>query len=249
MIVKGKIGENYAKAGGAEVLGEALDDEVKVVIDGKNTYGQRFEQGQVWYGSGVGKVDRAGFRVTLDTGNNFRPVVGVRDVWRTDDLDGCTPLEQRIVYDLGIRTMVAMNSGSDPSLPGVRNLRYTISNSGSHDAFYRGYVSRPASRKAVGQVVKAVADSTASVLLHCHAGKDRTGWLCNILGWAAGVPKPDRDYDYMATRRYTGDAVSLAWLDAARDELAKRYGGMPEYLAACAVDAATLTKLKGRVTP
>jgi hypothetical protein len=247
-LVAGRIGEVYTKAGGVTTLGAPLADEVQVVIGGKSTYGQRFEHGQVWYGSGVGKVDIPnGARVRLDTGRNFRPTLGVRDVWRTDDLDGCTPLEQRILLDLGIRTVVAMNSGSDPHINGVQNLRYEISNSGSHDQFYRGYVSRSGSRKSVGLVVKAVARSTHPILLHCHGGKDRTGWLCNILGWAAGVKKADRDTDYLATKHYTGSAVSLSWLNAARDELATRYRTMDRYLAACGVDAATLALLKERV--
>ena len=62
-------------------------------------------------------------RVRLIAAPNFRPVRGVGRVWRADDLDGCSPLEERIVRDVGITTMVALNTGSDPSITGVRNLQ------------------------------------------------------------------------------------------------------------------------------
>ena len=128
--ITGRILHTYLAAGGAEVLGAPLHRQVKRRIDHKSTYAQRFERGTIWWGSKVGKVDRPEARVRLDSARNFRPVTGVRDLWRTDDLDGCTALEKRIVVDLGITTMIAMNSGVDPKIPGVKNRHYAISYAG-----------------------------------------------------------------------------------------------------------------------
>ena len=246
--VLGRIRTTYEAAGGARVLGRPLAAEVKARVDGRNTYGQRFELGTVWWGSGVGKVDRPGARVRLDTARNFRPVVGVRDVWRSDDLDGCTPLEERVVADLGITAMVAMNTGSDPAVRGVRRYSYPISNAGSHLAFYRGYVTRAASRRAVGRVVRRVGRTEGAVLLHCSAGKDRTGWASDLLQALAGVDEPIRDAGYLATRDYSGRQVEPAWLQASRTALAERYGTVERYLRdGCGLTTGDLRRVRARL--
>ncbi|GAB2572619.1 tyrosine-protein phosphatase [Microlunatus antarcticus] len=247
--VSGRILETYLAAGGARVLGAAVHGEVKRRISSKNTYAQRFERGIVWWGSGVGKVDlTAGPRVRLDTSRNFRPVVGVRDLWRTGDLDGCTALEKRVVIDLGIETMIAMNSGGDPSIPGVKKYRYYIDNAGENLEFYRGYVAWAASRKSVGRVLRRVARSDAPVLVHCRAGKDRTGWVCDLMQSVAGVSREVRDADYLATRAYAGSEIDLAWLNAARDQLVTDYGTLEDYLVdGCDLDRADLVRLRLRL--
>jgi hypothetical protein len=248
--VSGRILETYLAAGGAGVLGGAVGREVKRRISDRNTYGQQFERGTVWWGSGVGKVDLPARRVRLDTAENFRPAVGVRDLWRADDLDGCSPLEERIVIDLGIETMIAMNSGSDPSISGVDRYRYSISNSGSRLEFYRGYVTRDASRASVGRVLRRVARSDAPVLVHCQGGKDRTGWVCDLMQTVAGVSRSVRDQDYLVTREYSGGEVDLAWLTAARDQLVADYGTVTDYLVeGCDMDREDVTLLRERLRP
>ena len=246
--VIGGIRRTYEAAGGAAALGAPLAAEVKVRVEKRNTYSQRFERGTVWWGSGVGKVDRPTDRVRLDTGRNFRPVLGVRDVWRTDDLDGATALEERVVMDLGITAMIAMNTGSDPSITGVRRYRYPISNAGSHLAFYRGYVTRAASRRALGRVVRRVGRTDGAVVLHCVAGKDRTGWASDLLQTLAGVDRATRDADYLATATYSGRHVELEWLQAARDALVERYGTPERYLRhGCGLSAADLRRVRARL--
>ncbi|SER29177.1 tyrosine-protein phosphatase [Microlunatus flavus] len=247
--VVGRIRDTYEAAGGEAVLGAPLAHEVRRRIGRQTTYGQRFAGGTVWWGSGVGKVDRPAQRVRLDTARNFRPALGVRDLWRTDDLDGCSALEKRVVIDLGIETMIAMNSGGDPSIPGVERHQYRISNAGSHLEFYRGYVSRSASRASVRRVLRRVARSDAPVLVHCAGGKDRTGWVCDLMQSVAGVAREVRDLDYLATRSYSGRPVELEWLDAARDELARRYGTVEAYLReGCDLSATDLRRLRARLS-
>lgn len=247
--VSGRILETYLAAGGARVLGAAVHGEVKRRISSRNTYAQRFERGTVWWGSGVGKVDLpGGARVRLDTAKNFRPVVGVVDLWRTSDLDGCTALEKRVVADLGIETMIAMNSGGDPSIPGVDRYTYFISNAGEQLEFYRGYVTRAASRASVGKVLRRVARSDAPVLVHCRAGKDRTGWVCDLMQTVAGVEQEVRDADYLATHAYAGSVIDLAWLQAARDQLVASYGSLERYLVdGCDLSRKDLARLGERL--
>lgn len=247
--VAGRLRETYLAAGGSDVLGDPTGREVKVRIDGHSTYAQRYELGTVWWGSGVGKVDVAGSdRVRLDTALNFRPVLGVAGVWRSDDLDHCTPLEERIVRDLGVATMIAMNSGSDPSISGVRRRKYHIHNDGSHLEYYRSYVTLPATRDAVGEVLRTVAKTDRPVLIHCSAGKDRTGWLSDLMQVVAGVPRAVRDADYLATRDYSAGHVELEWLQAARDQLKADFGSVKGYLTeGCGLSAHRYTALRTRL--
>jgi len=246
--VSGRILETYLAAGGADVLGAATSSEVKRRISRHNTYGQHFAHGTVWWGSGVGRVDEPGARVRLESAPNFRPVTGVPDLWRTGDLDGCTALDKRVVADLGIETMIAMNDGGDPAIPGVKKRRYVISNAGERLEFYRGYVTRSANRASVGKVLTRVARSDHPVLVHCRAGKDRTGWVCDLMQTVAGVDRQVRDADYLATRAYSGADVDLAWLTAARQQLVDDYGTVRDYLVdGCGLSRADLAALVARL--
>jgi protein tyrosine phosphatase (PTP) superfamily phosphohydrolase (DUF442 family) len=247
--VGSRVRDTYLAAGGRDVLGAARHKQVKRRISGVSTYGQEFKHGTVWWASEIGKVDRPDLRVRLDSAPNFRPVSGVADLWRSDDLDGCTPLEERIVVDLGIETMIAMNSGSDPSIPGVDRHKYKISNSGSSIDFYRGYVTLEASRTSVGQVLRRVARTDAPVLVHCSAGKDRTGWVCDLMQTVAGVSQEQRDEDYLATLWYSGAAVDLAWLTAARQQLTLDYGTVAAYLVdGCGLKSSDVKRLATRLS-
>ena len=246
--ITGRIRETYLAAGGAEVLGAPLHGQVKRRIDHVSTYAQHFERGTVWWGAKVGLVDREGARVRLASAPNFRPVSGVRGLWRTDDLDGCTPLEQRVVMELGITEMIAMNARTDPSIPGVKRRYYPISNAGERLEFYRGYVTRKDSRESVGRVLRRVARTRGAVVVHCKAGKDRTGWVCDLMQAVAGVHPEVRDLDYLATRSYSGGSVELEWLEAARTQLAQDYGSVTDYLVdGCDVSRAELQRLVARL--
>ncbi len=249
--VKGRILEAYLAAGGKAVLGKPKAKEVGRKVRGHHTYAQQFEHGQVWWGSGVGKVDLPhGDRVRLDDALNFRPLIGVRDLWRSDDLDHCTPLDDRIVHDLGVRTMIAFNGGSDRKIRSVEEYEFHISNSGTHAEFYPGYVSRPDSRLCVGEALTVIAATKDAVLIHCNAGKDRTGWVSDVLQRLAGVPRATRDTDYLATQAYSDGDVDLAWLQAARDQLVTSYQDLDTYLTqGCLMTPDDVAALRRRLKP
>ncbi|KAG5494481.1 hypothetical protein GH5_02504 [Leishmania sp. Ghana 2012 LV757] len=111
---------------------------------------------------------------------------------------------------------------------------------------YRGFVHSYA--PVLGRVIKGIVDSNAS-LLHCTAGKDRTGWICYVLLTLLDVTERKRA-DYLLTNAYVGvppdawdydgadgmsaEAMEALWtaydeyLDAALDELEK-LGGVYRY--------------------
>lgn len=64
-------------------------------------------------------------------------------------------------------------------------------------AFYIGYLEdRPDS---VVNALRAIADATGAALVHCAAGKDRTGVVVAMALTAVGVPREEVVADYVAT--------------------------------------------------
>jgi protein-tyrosine phosphatase len=112
------------------------------------------------------------------------------------------------------------------------------------------------------------------VLIHCTAGKDRTGFTAAILLAVLGVPDEAIYADYSLSNRaypvfYEGTARSVqplariglypddlhvllladpAVMQALFGRLREQYGSLERYLAACAgVDARTLEQLRARL--
>jgi protein-tyrosine phosphatase len=103
------------------------------------------------------------------------------------------------------------------------------------------------------QLVRALLRPAAlPALVHCSAGKDRTGWAASILLLAAGVPEPDVIEHYVLSNAYRRDEnarvlaalpagldpdwlrpffeVREAYAQAALDALRARFGGVEGYL-------------------
>lgn len=68
--------------------------------------------------------------------------------------------------------------------------------------------------KAVGTVAQA---PPGGVVVHCHAGKDRTGLVTALLLRLAGVSRDDVAADYSLSERNLAD-LNAAWLAEAEDE-------------------------------
>ncbi|MFE2165927.1 tyrosine-protein phosphatase [Streptomyces sp. NPDC059447] len=62
---------------------------------------------------------------------------------------------------------------------------------------YKGFVTNPANRAALGAAIKDVANSTKPIAFHCSAGKDRTGVLSDTILRAVGVPASTSEQDYL----------------------------------------------------
>ncbi|MFE5863408.1 tyrosine-protein phosphatase [Streptomyces virginiae] len=131
----------------------------------------------------------------------------------------------------------------------------------------RAMVSGAGGKKAYTQVFDGIErDRGRSVLFHCTAGKDRTGWAGAALLTALGVPRETVEADYLASNDYrkaANDAilshlpaqqaavykplldVRPEYLNAGYDEVEATYGSFDRYLKdGLGIDARELKELK-----
>jgi protein-tyrosine phosphatase len=137
---------------------------------------------------------------------------------------------------------------------------------------HRGFVAGQRQRDGFGIALRMIADASMGLplLYHCTSGKDRTGWMTAIVLTALGVPHLTVMSDYLLSNdvyrtRYfklgndlakTGMMrdpgllrpileLSPAYLDAAFDEVWRRYGSFGAFLSrGLDVDGQTLLQLR-----
>jgi protein tyrosine/serine phosphatase len=141
---------------------------------------------------------------------------------------------------------------------------------------YRGNVFEPRLVDLFGRFLRAVGETDGAVIVHCAAGKDRTGLACAFLHRIAGVHPDDTIADYLLTndaarlerkmanagafverflgRRAPDDALRTwvqvypEFLDAAFDEIRDRCGSLDAYFeSVLGVDAALRERIHARV--
>ena len=120
-------------------------------------------------------------------------------------------------------------------------------------------------------IIRAVADAPpGGVLVHCHAGKDRTGLVIALMLLLAGVPDEEIADDYALTARNL-EPLIVEWLDEVSegdadrerlrtlahprreamldtlDYLRNRYGSVTAYLHAAGLGDADMERLRQRL--
>ncbi len=130
------------------------------------------------------------------------------------------------------------------------------------------FVSLPSAKDAYTRLFARLQAPTGAVVYHCSAGKDRTGWATAVLLTALGVPRETVMADYMASNGYLVEknramfsampaataaklepvfTVRAAYLNAAFDEVDKRYGSFDRYLKeGLGLNDAALARLRVR---
>lgn len=241
--------------------------------------------------SGVG--DSTVSRLPVPRTYNFRAVApGVLRpgrLYRSDALHRLRRLGREQVASLGIRTVIDLRSDLDRRLGGRDRLRGTgatrvaIPISGSMPGadlacinlsqVYRNILTGYSTELATA--IRVVATEPNPVLVHCTAGKDRTGLVVALILSAIGVDDDTVLADYAATqanlagewtermlrrvRRFrvplTDNVVQVlahSPADVLQETLAwldSEYGGVHAYLAAAGVDDATVGRLRSTLLP
>ncbi|WP_051198228.1 tyrosine-protein phosphatase [Gordonia shandongensis] len=149
---------------------------------------------------------------------------------------GVRTLRQRDVATIiDLRTDVERMLKPNRAVPGattvVADVMALAPLAGSADfpGMYRTFVDNPGARRAYGTMLASVlrtVESGHGVLIHCSAGRDRTGWASAVILRAVGVDMSVIEADFTAGR--TG--VDVRWLRGAFAHARTLYGSFDRYL-------------------
>jgi len=208
-------------------------------------------------------------------------------VVRSDSLAALTPAGRAALADYGVRTIIDLrlraeideypNPYAEPGDHGVAYTNVSVIDPAAGfppDTYtlaenylwmldhFRGYVA---------QVMAAIAGAPeGAVLVHCAAGKDRTGLISALLLALVDVPAAtiaedyaltaeclrDRDEEWLADgpgERAEREALAARFAPTAEvmlevlDKLTERYGGVEQYLTEAGVSPADLRRLRDRL--
>lgn len=211
---------------------------------------------------------------------NLRDVGGLRTVdggvirpgrlYRSGRLDDLAPEARReLVEALGISEVVDLRqhqSGHDGVGVTVHTLHLVapgktavIDPEDTYDSvadWYLRLVTMGA--ESLRRIVELVATSPGATLVHCHAGKDRTGSVVAVILSAAGVADDEVARDYSTTGTIYGDSFldslppkfSESNPEAIARFLAKlgeRYGSAAGFLEAAGVERRVLEEMRRRL--
>jgi protein tyrosine/serine phosphatase len=215
---------------------------------------------------------------------------------RSDELSDLTPDGVQELIDHGVRTVIDVRSADEIAdawdrypfrqhdIVEYRNLPFRTARDEASTAELRAAWDRAQTRhefnaidldynaRGMGAIVAAIADAPpGGVLIHCHAGKDRTGMVIALALSAVGVSDEDIAADYALTELVL-DEIMAEWFgyigvtddtekarlwdmsvpsrEAMLDTLAylrERYGGAERYLLDAGVTSEQLERLRARL--
>jgi protein-tyrosine phosphatase len=204
-------------------------------------------------------------------------------LFRADSLHRLSPQAVEILRQRGLRTIIDLRRPEEKEaapnlLAGQPGIAYHhISLIGDRDPntapahslpeIYRRILDH--SQEQIAQILTILAQEEGTpALVHCTAGKDRTGIIVALLLTLSGVPQPQVVEDYALSSHYLGESfVKESQLRAAEakvdwdlyqrfltcppeymqetlDYLTHRYGGVHRYLTAIGIDEARQTALR-----
>lgn len=226
--------------------------------------------------------------------------VGRKRVFRSERLFSLTDQDLEVFRETGIRSLFDLRSVGERSLhpnrlpegyaveefhgnilTDVRSrhsaifepLRQDPSVLGARTMMRKIYSAMPeAFAPLFGSLVRSIGNGAAPLLIHCTAGKDRTGFAVAVLLTILGVGKDDIYEDYLKTGKCEvgadrvkdiGDliesqircvpsedivdaitGVDTEYLDVAFEEISLKYGSVQNYMnIACKIDDESIEKL------
>lgn len=134
-------------------------------------------------------------------------------------------------------------------------------------AYYAAMPVLGPAQQSVATLLRTVADGPGSVLVHCAAGKDRTGWAIGTLLLVSGADRDAVMADYLLSNaateslrawmlsRYGDDfpvndrilGVEPSFLEAGWKSVDKNFGSFDGYLAAIGIDDDVVARIRRRL--
>ena len=219
--------------------------------------------------------DVAGWKTSLRLADGSTMARGV--VYRSGRLKDLTKADRAELVKAGITDIVDLRTTQvarrtpDPAIKGAEyhhiNL-FGVYSTGSptyisaakaiaaRKKMNRSFVTDAVQRRRAGYVLKVIARAEGPVVIHCTAGKDRTGWISALLQLTAGASTKDVIAEYLVSNELRKDVIKAryakvrkargtkaadidrllyivddSYLQAGLDELTKRYGDIDTFLS------------------
>lgn len=241
----------------------------------------------------VTPLGAGGSRLDIEGTHNFREVapglLRPGQLYRSDALHRLTRAGRQALADLGIEVVVDLRSDLDRRFSGRDRLRGTGAEHLSVPVLgapprtdpqdidlrwvYRTMLTRH--RSEFGTVIRVIADSVGPVVVHCTAGKDRTGLVVALVLSALGVRDEAIAVDYAVSQVNLDGVWTERMLRKVRrfrvpvtdalleilahspapvlletlDWLHHEHGGVLPYLATAGVDETVIARLQDRLLP
>lgn len=142
------------------------------------------------------------------------------------------------------------------------------------ESVYQTMVTSEASRKAIAETLTDISKNSHATIVHCTAGKDRTGWVSALLLHIAGVSQQNILNNYLLTNQYSAQSISTtlagikaqsgaaaaaayapllgvqaSFLDASYASVKQNYGSIDNYLTkGLGLSSSTISTLKSKLT-
>lgn len=173
-------------------------------------------------------------------------------VIRSDNLSKLTPADQRKLRGLHVTSVIDFRTQIErtvqPNRPtsGARTHTFDVLGTLPPTVLidlptaYRAFVTDPSARNAFRNTlldIKNVAGRGDTVLYHCTAGKDRTGWASAVLLTILGVDRATVERDFLASNTFRHasandplNGVNISWLRGSFAAAKAHYGSFDGYV-------------------
>ncbi len=217
-------------------------------------------------------------------------------LYRSGTLDDARTADLHTLQSIGLKTIVDLRAPQEkkkelPAIAGARRIDVPIELENRAREKIQPLMTKRGAEGEVVEILKQMYRDLADeawlqagdvfhlllaadaypVLIHCRAGKDRTGFICALVEQAVGVERAGIFQDYCETNNHFGlvtprvermmkifsfgrlqiDNVRASlsareeYLQAAFDWIDQRHGGMTKYLEKCGVTTDEVEKLRG----
>jgi len=161
-------------------------------------------------------------------------------------------LKNGVIVDL--RTAGVRKSQPDKVVSAVTNLSFPVNAPDAakgDNRYVSEFVNNATDRGHFGDAITKIANAKGSVLIHCTAGKDRTGWMVAMVMYAIGANDRQVMDEYMRSQDF-GAEVNEAWLNNGIKAAKTQNGGsIANYIKSTSkglgVSDATIQKLKTKL--
>ena len=165
-------------------------------------------------------------------------VVGRNLLYRSDKLSEITQAECDIIRAAGIKTIIDLRNDEERSSAPDAACLFDFAeyksvpievDAPSRIEGYKAFATDPGLTAPIAAIFTILAErDNLPVLIHCSAGKDRTGGMLALVHLLLGVHPDDVMTDYLLSNK-AGKDVKAEWLQAALDQLDAE-GGIEVFL-------------------